>query len=541
MTGLARAADAPAGKNEQTAGRRGWAALRRTAQLGCAALSALLLNLACPPYDLAWLAWPALVPLFLALLRFGAPEEPGTRGARAARMPFALGFTWGFVFLLLHVPWFAGFSPAGYPVAAAYWGVLGGLVCLAAVTIQRAAPLRWTPMVFASAWVLFEWLRAQGTLAFPWGTLSVTQYRALPLLQMLDLTGSYGLSFLMALTAAGAACAALYPGNAPVRKLRVVGAGWAGVALLLVAGGVVRGNSILAQPTNTEGSARVAVIQASHSVKSSGVEVVTVSPPGEYAARTREAIRAGADLVVWPESASQEDGVNDPYVRQHLAGLVAGTETHLLAGSFIEDLPSGMLTNAAAMFAPTGEVTGQYAKVLIVPFGEYLPLRPLLSWTERLGMPPNDLRAGTGWNPVPWSGGAVGISICFESAFGYVSREMVNRGANLLAVLTSDGWAGRSAAGLQHAAFAPLRAVETRRSVARAAATGVSQLLDPHGRPLESIPMFTKGFAVAELPLRTDLTLYARLGDWPVLLAAACLALLAISARRQSARGAVRH
>jgi apolipoprotein N-acyltransferase len=168
------------------------------------------------------------------------------------------------------------------------------------------------------------------------------------------------------------------------------------------------------------------------------------------------------------------------------------------------------------MLSPQGRVLGQYAKVLIVPFGEYLPLRPLLRWTERLGMPSEDLLAGKQWTPLSWTRGRVGVSICFESAFGAVSRAHVRQGANLLAVLTSDGWAGRKAAGLQHASFAPLRAVETRRSVARAAATGVSQLIDPYGRPHRALPMFTKGVAVVDLPLRSDLTPFVQLGDWPV-------------------------
>jgi apolipoprotein N-acyltransferase len=195
-----------------------------------------------------------------------------------------------------------------------------------------------------------------------------------------------------------------------------------------------------------------------------------------------------------------------------------------------------MTTNAAAMLSPHGQVLGQYAKVLIVPFGEYLPLRPLLHWTTNYGMPEEDLRGGERWAPVRWDRGAIGVSICFESAFGHVSRRYVNQGANLLAILTSDGWAGRTAAGLQHASFAPLRAVETRRGIARAAATGVSQLIDPYGRPLESIAMFERGIAVGELPLRSDVTLYARLGDWPVGLSALILVLSGWRGRRARGR-----
>ncbi|MBM3460009.1 MAG: apolipoprotein N-acyltransferase, partial [Armatimonadetes bacterium] len=176
---------------------------------------------------------------------------------------------------------------------------------------------------------------------------------------------------------------------------------------------------------------------------------------------------------------------------------------------------------------------GQYAKVLIVPFGEYLPLRPLLSWTERLGMPDRDLLPGRDWKPLSWPGGKVGVSICYESAFGPVSRRMVDQGAGLLAVLTSDGWVGRTSAGYQHAAFAPLRAVECRRAVARAAATGVSQLIDPHGRVIGALPMFEKGVLLGRLPLRADRTFYSYVGDWPVGLSWGVLLAAAYRSRRK--------
>jgi apolipoprotein N-acyltransferase len=261
---------------------------------------------------------------------------------------------------------------------------------------------------------------------------------------------------------------------------------------------------------------RLAVVQASESRPVAGAAVECVSPFADYESRTKEALSKRAELVLWPESACTHDPVHDPEVRDRLEKLLGESQSHLLVGSFVTEPRTGRTTNSSVMLSPRGQVLGQYAKVLIVPFGEYLPLRPLLRWTERLGMPSEDLTPGTRWTPLAWERGKVGVSICFESAWGTVSREHVRQGANLLAVLTSDGWAGRKAAGLQHASFAPLRAVETRRSVARAAATGVSQLIDPYGRPHKALAMFTKGTAVADLPLRTDITPYVRLGDWPV-------------------------
>jgi apolipoprotein N-acyltransferase len=507
------------------------------------ALSALLLTLAAPPYEQAWLGWMALAPLFWALLRAG-------ERARPLRSAAVVGFWHGFCYLLLLATWFAAFTPAGYPIGAVYWGLVSAVTGFLSVAALRRSPSWLAPPLLAAGWTVLEWLRAQGVFAFPWGTLAATQYRNIAVLQMLDITGAYGLSFLMALISAslaawvhGARVQPLpgTPGMAafPTRSsLATVGPVWAAGALLLLAVSMGRGAWLLTRGNDRRSLTKVAVVQASES-RAMGPAVVCVSPLEEYEKLTKQALKQGAQLVVWPESACEQDAVNDPVVLRRLRDLLWGSETHLLAGSFVVHPESGMTTNASVMLAPGGRILGRYAKVLIVPFGEYLPFRPLLRWTERLGMPSQDMRAGERWSPVPWKRGKVGVSVCFESAFGYVSREHVRQGANMLAVLTSDGWAGRTTAGRQHAAFAPLRAVETRRSIARAAATGISQLLDPYGRPARSLPMFTKGIAVADLPLRTDRTLYTLLGDWPV--AGAWLLLLGapLAARRRAARRAV--
>lgn len=504
----------------------------QSALLAAAGASAVLLSLATPPLDLGWLGWPALIPYFWALLQYAGGESRADAPPRR-RSPWWPGFCHGFLLLMLTVPWFGAFSPAGYPVAGVYWGLLSGIIAVLSVSALRRAPRAAAPAVLAAGWTLLEWLRAQGTLAFPWGSLAATQHKNLPILQVLDLCGAFGLSFLMALCAASLALLLVERGETPrpSAALRWVAA-LAGLLVLCLG----RGFWLLSRAPRPSETANIGVVQQSESRKTEGAAVRCYSPTIDYDRATLEVIRAGAELVVWPEAARPNDVANDPLSRQEVENLVKGQGAYLLAGSFILDPKQREYTNGAAMFTPQGVLSGRYAKVLIVPFGEYLPARPLLAWTERLGMPATDLVRGSGWTPLPWAKGSVGVSICFESAFGYVSRAHVLKGANLLAIMTSDGWAGRTAAGLQHAAFAPLRAVENRRSVARAAATGVSQLIDPYGRVLQSLPMFNKGSAVTALPLRTDLTLYTRLGDWPVPLAALLLLFPFAAARFRRSR-----
>jgi len=112
----------------------------------------------------------------------------------------------------------------------------------------------------------------------------------------------------------------------------------------------------------------------------------------------------------------------------------------------------------------------------------------------------------------------VGAVVCFESAFPGISRAMAGSGAEILVEVTNDTWFRRTSAAAQHAAMAPLRAVETRRALARATATGISTLVDDHGRVRRQLGLFQEGYLLDRLPLRRDVTPYVRLGDWPVVL-----------------------
>src|SRR5262249_9141307 len=157
-----------------------------------------------------------------------------------------------------------------------------------------------------------------------------TQYRILPLLQMLDLTGSYGLSFLMALFAAAVACC-LSRRPRPDQGCAIFRSGlkWGAATVLLSALFTARGAWILGRSEPVGTSIRVAAVQASRSV-SKGISVYSYPSPEEYAASTAAAVRQGAALVVWPETVCEEDVVHSEAARARLAGLVEGSRTHLL-------------------------------------------------------------------------------------------------------------------------------------------------------------------------------------------------------------------
>jgi apolipoprotein N-acyltransferase len=162
----------------------------------------------------------------------------------------------------------------------------------------------------------------------------------------------------------------------------------------------------------------------------------------------------------------------------------------------------------------------------LVPYGECVPLRAWLPFMEALHVRPVSLVPGEGYFPLRGEH-RLGAVICFESGFPEIARAMTKNGAEILVEISNDTWFGRSAAAAQHAAMAPLRAVETRRAFARSTATGISTLVDDHGRVRRSLGLFRDGYLLDDLPLRQDLTPYVRFGDWPVYLCLGfCLALL---------------
>jgi apolipoprotein N-acyltransferase len=256
----------------------------------------------------------------------------------------------------------------------------------------------------------------------------------------------------------------------------------------------------------------------------------------QYAGLTREAAEQGATLIVWPETSLPGELSFDNELLIQVGLLALETGAWLVIGSNDHDDRDGREFNRAFLVGPPGGPLGSYAKVRLVPFGEFVPLRALLPFLERLHVRPFSLSPGPGFVPLRAGPHTFGALICFESSFPEVSRALVRSGADLLLELTNDTWFGRTPAAAQHAAMGPLRAVETRRGLARAVTTGISQLIDPYGRVIGSIGLFETGYLVAPLPLGKGQTPYVRWGDWPAYAAALLVAALLLWRGRPTAR-----
>jgi apolipoprotein N-acyltransferase len=250
------------------------------------------------------------------------------------------------------------------------------------------------------------------------------------------------------------------------------------------------------------------------------------------------------DLVVWGESSIGRDPSANPGDTARLVAVARATGAPVLANVDAQRGAGGGIYKSALLVGRDGPI-GSYDKLRLVPFGEYVPLRPLLGWVTRFTDAAKvDRHRGTHLTVLPAGPFTIGPLICFESAFPDLARNLAGRGADLVVVQTADTTFQDSWGPAQHASLAAVRAVEAGRPVTQAAISGVSAAFDARGRRLAWQPTSWKGVAVVQVPLSRERTPYVRTGDWlPVaaalaLVAAALVQLARGGARRRSTAGA---
>lgn len=497
---------------------------------GWALLSAGLLALAFPTADLWPLAFVALAPLLVA--------AAAARPTRALAVGTLAGTTFAPAILWWLTVAMAEFGGIARPTSAllllllaVYVGAYVGAFAAGWAWSARLPPV--ARLLFAAAlWTALEYLRAQLFTGFPWGFLAYTQYRNIPLIQMAAWTGMYGVSFLVVLT------------NVALGLLILHRRAWttaAGVGLVgLGALGAALGLPRLAHRPSEGPALRVAIVQGNipQDVKWSPAWRLRTSET--YGRLTLEAARTAPALIVWPETALPFILSRDEGVREWLGRLAAEARTFVLVGAPDVSVASPTrYTNSAFLVAPDGWIAGRYDKVHLVPFGEYVPLRRLFFFMDKLAQGAvGNFLPGEAQAVLASPGFHVGATISYEIYFPNEVRGFILRGADLLANITNDAWYGRTAAPYQHLAMAVFRAVENRAYLVRAANTGVSAIIAPDGRIVDQSKIFTEAILTGEVRLRPRaafLTPYTRYGDvfaW-IALAGAAVAPGALAAARR--------
>ncbi|MEN6616339.1 MAG: apolipoprotein N-acyltransferase, partial [Syntrophorhabdus sp.] len=184
----------------------------------------------------------------------------------------------------------------------------------------------------------------------------------------------------------------------------------------------------------------------------------------------------------------------------------------------------GGLFNTVHYVGIDGTTDGIYNKVHLVPFGEYTPIVSYFPFLAKITAAGADFKPGEGHRPINTDIGKVGILICFEGIFPYITNETVRNGAQVLVNVTNDAWYNRTSAPYQHFSFYVFRAIETDRYILRAANTGITGIIDPRGRIQGKTRIFTEDVLRGTYSLKDTETFYVRHGDYFIVV---CLIILA--------------
>ena len=474
---------------------RGW-----TGPVLATLASGALYGAAFPPLSQSWLAWGALAPFFAATTRVKPLGGAALGGLFALSAGTATAW---WLPEMLH-----RFFDLSRP--AADLALAGALLGTAAPEIAAfGAWLSWlarrgpvAPATIAVGWALTEWARGEwGPLANPWALLAHSQIDAAALSQVAELTGPHGVAFL----AAGASALAAGVAVPALRGRRPVGQ-----ALLLAAlggGALAYGHARLGADFDEGEPVRVAIVQADVTRHWSRVDGDSRAELERHLALTEEAEERGVDFVLWPEGAADFflDATNGRAIRLRTFSRKHPTALVLGAPRRVRGEAETRLYNST-LHVQSGRILAYQDKLALTPFSENRPLAPLLPWGSA------ELTPGEGIQLLEVGSLRLGSLVCSEAMGSQAARRLARAGATLLVNPSNDYWFAAESGAAQQLQKSRLRAIETRRWLARATPTGYSAIIDPHGR-VRAIGRFgTSDLVVGEVRAASFSTLWARFG-----------------------------
>jgi len=376
-----------------------------------------------------------------------------------------------------------------------FWGVFGAFLGLIRARLGMQAAMLIAPFL----WIVLEWLRSYGT-QFPWCYLGYSQNNHIRIAQFATFTGVYGLSWLLMAWNAAFTTVILLKRYIYIISITVL------ILYISYYGNNTIKNQISGQSI-TVGCVQGNVPQDVKLNHEFADEINrTQLQMTERLIRTRK-----PDIIFWSESSTLFPlRAGGPWTAQ-IRDLAKEHRTPLLIGSDSFD-PDGVY-NSAFLVDAKGEIDGRYDKMYLVPFGEFVPLRSILFFAGKVVPEISDFSAGKSYHLFPLKEKEFAVHICFEVVFPQLTREFCLRGASLLVNITNDAWFGDSSAPHQHFAMAAMRAIENRRYMIRSANTGISGIIDPYGRILQSTDIFVPALIFGKVKHIQEQTFYTRHGD----------------------------
>ena len=384
-------------------------------------------------------------------------------------------------------------------------------------------------------WTSLEYLRStHSEYGFSWLGLGYSQSGNLPVIQMAEFTGVYGISTLIVFINASL----YYLMNTWLaRKKSTEGkkqvAGVLGLSLVIMVFWIGYGQVALEKWENISSNGKplkVGLAQGNIEQHLKWDPLYQNQVMETYRKLSLKAAQSKPDLIVWPEAAIpfyySLDKTNTAFIKN----IAQTTGTPLLLGSPYREIKNKerVLYNSAYLIDANGKTLGRYDKIHLVPFGEFIPFKKILWFLSKMVEGIGDFGQGTDPKVFDLNGHKLAVSICYEITFPDLVRQPVNRGAQFLVNITNDAWFGKSAASFQHMAMGALRAVENRVPIVRAANTGITGTIDPTGAIRQTTELFVEDIVITEIRINpSEKTFYTRNGD---LFSQACLLLMMVFA-----------
>ncbi|MBI5400222.1 apolipoprotein N-acyltransferase [Candidatus Saganbacteria bacterium] len=448
--------------------------------------SGLLLALSFPKFNFFWLAWAAMLPLFFALNKARSQSQAVWCGINFGGTFFVLNLFWLFTLWRFAGAWII----LGWLALTIFQTLFFVLFCWAGYWLMKLQT-RLFPLLAALIWVMIEWLRAFGPLGLTAGDVGYSQVSILSLIQIANLVSVYGVSFLVILF------------NAALFYFWLNRRNWHFliVAILLVSMSVAYGNFVLNQkPPVTAKAIKIALLQTNVDQRDRMNPAKIQEIIALHEQLTLQVTAEQPAIIVWPETAIFTFALNDPQIFSRLQNLARQSHAWLVLG-----MPYSMGSkayNSLAVISPDGRVAARYDKQRLVPFGEYLPLRPLLyPWLKKTGYFDEEFSCDQPPQPLKFGPFNLAAAICFESIFPDVMKARVKPETDFILLVTNDAWFADSSAIYFHLNAGIFRAIENRRYFVQAGNSGLTAIIDPYGRIVASLKPHTRQALVFELAL----------------------------------------
>jgi apolipoprotein N-acyltransferase len=482
-----------------------------------AILSGVLLIFCFPTFNLFPLAWVALVPLIVSLWD-KKPKE-----AFLAGMLMGVIYFFGTVYWIYHsISHYGGINIVIsfflVLLLSLYLSLYTGL--FAVLFSMKIASSRLPALLLAPLfWVTFEFIRSYAFTGFPWSSIGYSQYGFLYAIQVADITGIYGISFLVVAVNGAIADTFIEKKRRADMPLFPGSSTFIGYSVLILLMFLVFSYGYWRVHEQRIGTPlRASIIQgnidqAKKWEPAYQEEVITV-----YKDLTAQAVASSPSLVIWPETALPFYFGYDTARTDDLLAFQRHMNTYLLFGTVMVKQPPtdglpALLTNSVVLLDRGGNISYLYDKIHLVPFGEYVPLRNILFFVDKLvagigDYSPGDklIKANTGF-------GSFGTFVCYEIIFPGLVRKFFSKEGDFIVTITNDAWFGKTTGPYQHFSMAVFRAIENRKPILRAANTGISGFIDSNGRIVMATPLFDRRIQTVDIITDRTRSFYSRYGD----------------------------